>query len=69
MGIVNLLHLFNPRLIVIGGGVSHAGALWWDAVRAEVERRAMPIYLQDLQIVPAALGDDAGLYGAAAMVL
>jgi len=69
VGIVNLLHLFNPRLIVIGGGVSHAGALWWDAVRAEVERRAMPIYLQDLQIVPAALGDDAGLYGAAAMVL
>ena len=68
-GIVNLLHLFDPRLVVLGGGVSRSGELWWRTVRAEVERRAMPIYLQGLQIVPAALGDDAGLYGAAAMVL
>jgi glucokinase len=69
VGIVNLLHLFDPRMIVLGGGVSRSGELWWGTVRAEVERRAMPIYLQGLQIVPAALTDDAGLYGAAAMVL
>jgi glucokinase len=69
VGVVNLLHLFDPRLVVIGGGVSRSGELWWRTLRAEVERRAMPIYLQGLQIVPAALGDDAGLYGAAAMVL
>lgn len=69
VGIVNLLHLFDPRLVVVGGGVSHSGETWWGALRAEVERRAMPIYRQGLQIVPAALGDDAGLYGAAAMVL
>jgi glucokinase len=69
VGIVNLLHLFDPRMVILGGGVSRSGELWWAAVRAEVERRAMPIYLQGLQIVPAALGDDAGLYGAAAMIL
>ncbi|HEY7062716.1 MAG TPA: ROK family protein [Chloroflexota bacterium] len=69
VGVVNLLHLFDPRMVVLGGGVSRSGELWWQAVRAEVERRAMPIYLQGLQIVPAALGDNAGLCGAAAMVL
>ncbi len=69
VGVVNLLHLFDPRMVVIGGGVSRSGERWWRALRAEVERRAMPIYLQGLQIVPAALRDDAGLYGAAAMVL
>jgi glucokinase len=69
VGVVNLLHLFNPRLVVIGGGVSRSGELWWRTLRAEVERRAMPIYLEELQIVPTALRDDAGLYGAAAMVL
>jgi glucokinase len=68
-GIVNLLHLFDPRMVVLGGGVSRAGELWWRAVRAEVERRAIPVYLQGLQIVPAALRDDAGVYGAAAMIL
>lgn len=69
VGIVNLLHLFDPRMVVLGGGVTNSGERWWSVVRAEVERRAMAIYLQGLQIVPAALGDDAGLYGAAAMVL
>lgn len=69
VGIVNLLHLFDPRLVVLGGGVSRAGERWWRVVRAEVERRAMPVYLKGLQIVPAALGDDAGLFGAAAMLL
>ena len=69
IGVVNLLHLFDPRLVVIGGGVSRSGEHWWRTLHAEVERRAMPIYRQGLQIVPAGLGDDAGLYGAAAMVL
>ena len=69
LGIVNLLHLFDPRLVILGGGVSHSGDIWWRAMEAEVERRAMPVYRQGLQILPAALGDDAGLYGAAAMIL
>jgi glucokinase len=69
VGIVNLLHLFDPRMVILGGGVSRSGDLWWRVVQAEVERRAIPVYLQGLQILPAALGDDAGLYGAAAMIL
>lgn len=65
-GIVTLLHLFNPSIVILGGGVSFSGPLWWDTVRATVWKRARPIYLRDLRIAPAALGDDAGLYGAAA---
>jgi glucokinase len=69
VGLVNLLHLCDPQLIVIGGGVARAGEHWWRALRDEVARRALPVYRQELRLVPAALGDDAGLVGAAAMVL
>lgn len=65
-GIASLLHLLNPTLIVLGGGVTHAGEPFWGPLRREVEERAMPFYLEGLRIVPAGLGDDAGLFGAAA---
>ena len=69
VGIVNLLHLFNPRLIVIGGGVAKAGSLLFDPMWETICERAGAGYTEDLQIVPAALGDDVGLLGAVALVL
>ncbi len=70
VGIVNLLHLFNPSLIVIGGGVTKAGDLLFEPIRATVRQRAMAGYLrEDPFIVPATLGDDVGLLGAVALVL
>jgi len=70
VGIVNLLHLFNPGLIVIGGGVSKAGALLFEPIRATVRERAMAdCYWENTPIVPATLGDDVGLLGAVALVL
>lgn len=69
VGIVNLIHLFNPRLFVIGGGVSKAGDLLFDSIRATVRERAMPAMQREVRIVPAALGDDVGLLGAVALVL
>ena len=68
VGVVSVAHLLNPSLIVIGGGVAiGAGDMLLDAVRDTLHRRAMAAFLP-LPVVPAALGDDAGLLGAAALV-
>jgi glucokinase len=68
IGVVNLLHLFDPELVIIGGGVSRAGELILAPVRKVIAERAMPGFRQ-AKIVLSALGDDSGLYGAVAWVL
>ncbi len=66
LGFVNLLHLYDPAMIVVGGSVSLMGDLLLEPVRRIVQQYAMPPY-RDRPIVPAALGDDCGLMGAAAL--
>ncbi|MCY4544055.1 MAG: ROK family protein [Gemmatimonadetes bacterium] len=61
----SLTNLLNPELIVIGGGVMKAGDLIFDPIGAEVARRAYKWSAGILRIVPAKLGDDAGIIGAA----
>jgi glucokinase len=64
------LHLFNPTIVIFGGGVSFSGPLLLDSVRTSLEKHVMDrSYLQDLVITNAALGDDAGLLGALALAL
>ncbi|HEX2924306.1 MAG TPA: ROK family protein [Chloroflexota bacterium] len=68
VGIVNLAHLFNPQKVILGGGVSlNAGPILWDAIRGTVQSRAMESCRRGLEILPAALGDDAGLLGGIAI--
>jgi glucokinase len=69
VGLVNLIHLFNPALIVIGGGVSKAGPLLFDPIERVVRERAMEVPRQAVRIVRAELGENVGLLGAAANVL
>jgi len=69
VGLVNLLHLFNPSVITIGGSVMKAGDLIWQPLWKTLRERVEPFYLEDVRIVPAALGDDVGLLGAIALVL
>lgn len=66
VGMVNLVHLFNPQRIIIGGGVSNAGESLWGPMRETVRTRAMTSCQRWLEIVPAALGDDAGIFGSIA---
>ena len=61
-GVVNLL---NPQLIVIGGGVAQAGELLFKPIINIVKECAMPVATANLKIIPAKLGEDAGIYGAA----
>jgi len=67
VGIVNLLHLFNPQRIVLGGSVTKAGELLFDPMWSVIRERAQAAYLEDFDVVPAALGDDVGIWGAAAL--
>ncbi|HEY3263358.1 MAG TPA: ROK family protein [Pseudonocardiaceae bacterium] len=55
-------------LVVIGGGVAKAGPLLFDPLRAAVGRYAGLDFLRGLRVLPATLGGDAGLIGAAALV-
>ncbi len=65
VAIASLTNLLNPELFVIGGGVINAGNLIFDPIWEEVHRRAYKWSASILRIVPAALGDDAGIIGAA----
>lgn len=67
VGIGNAANLINPQRFILGGGVSKAGAVWWDMLRKTARQIALPEVHFD--ILPAALGDAAPLWGAAALAL
>jgi glucokinase len=56
-------------LVVVGGGVTNAGALLFDPLRAALDTYAGLEFIRDLRVVPAELGGDAGLVGAAALAM
>ena len=64
-GIGTAVTLINPERVAIGGGVSKSGESWWRAVRESARANTLPQMRVD--IVPAALGDDAPLWGAVAL--
>jgi len=64
IGVRNLLHLFNPSAVVIGGGVSRAGAILWEPMLAVVDADRYGTFRSDARILQAELGDDPGLVGA-----
>jgi len=65
LGLVNLIHLFNPEKIVIGGKVSRAWDYFIGSVMEIVQERSMKGPREKVQIVKAECGDDAGMLGAA----
>ncbi|MCC6739693.1 MAG: ROK family protein [Planctomycetia bacterium] len=65
MAVADLANVLNPEIVVIGGGVARAGEILFGPIRAAVEREALPNVSKGLRIVPAKLGNDAGLLGAA----
>ena len=69
IGVVNLVNIFNPEVVAIGGGVANLGPALFDTVRDVVRERALPEPASDVRVMPAELGEDVGLIGAAAVAL
>jgi glucokinase len=69
VGATNLINMLNPERLVIGGGIAQAGELLLAPIRRTVVARAVPLQRKTAQIVPALLGDHAGVMGAGALVL
>lgn len=65
VAMASYINIFNPEMIVIGGGMSAAWEMFAAHARAEVLRRAFRVPAQQCRIVRAECGDDAGLIGAA----
>ncbi|RZS43071.1 putative NBD/HSP70 family sugar kinase [Herbihabitans rhizosphaerae] len=61
--------MFNPSLIVVGGSLAAAGEMLLAGVRESIYRRSLPLATEHLRIIPAQVGVDAGVLGAAAMVI
>ena len=64
----SLANILDPEAIVLSGGMSGAGTLWWDGVREGFAAEAIDP-LAHLELLPAALGNDAALIGAAGLFL
>ena len=65
VGVANILNIFNPEIVVIGGGVSEAGDWFVERIAARSRERAMEEAARNVRIVRAALGNSAGWLGAA----
>ena len=68
VGLANLVNIFNPELILIGGGVAKMNDLLLQPAISVVKERAFEIEANIVEIRPALLGDDSCLLGAVALV-
>jgi glucokinase len=69
IAVANLVQIFNPEMIIIGGGVSKIGKPLFDQVWQVVREHTYPHTIQGLQIVPSSIGDNLGALGAAAVAI
>ncbi len=69
VGMVNIVNIFNPEMIILGGGMAEMGDLLIEPGRRIVAERAFSISARAVRIVTAQLGNEAGIYGAAAFAL
>ncbi|MDB9527596.1 ROK family protein [Oscillatoria sp. CS-180] len=64
-GLASLIYVLTPEAIILGGGISAGADLFLPAVWQEIEQRVLPSSREDLQILIAKLGNQAGVAGAA----
>lgn len=64
-GLASLIYVLTPEAIIIGGGISASSEFFFPAALGEIERRVMPTSREGLQLLPAKLGNRAGIVGAA----
>src|SRR6516165_1532565 len=64
-GVANLVSLFDPEIVVIGGGLAQASDLFLNALRKSMKERAQPISVKQVRVVTSQLAGDANLLGVA----
>lgn len=69
VGITNMIHTINPDRIIIGGGVSKAGAFVLDSIKETIAKRALTSTAKQTNIHLSTLGDQATVIGAATLML
>lgn len=67
-GIASLINIFSPEAIILGGGLTGAWNIYVEEAKREASKRAFKSLFGKVSILPASLGDEAGLVGAAGMV-
>ncbi|MCY7322756.1 MAG: ROK family protein [Phormidesmis sp. CAN_BIN36] len=69
IGLSSLIYVLTPEAIVIGGGISASAEFFFPAIWSEIYQRVLPSSRQGLQLLPAKLGNQAGIVGAAKLAL
>ncbi len=69
VGLTSLIYVLTPEAIVIGGGVSASAEFFFPAAIAEIEQRVLPSSRAGLKLIPAELGNQAGIVGAAKLAI
>jgi glucokinase len=69
VGLSSISNVFNPEVIVVGGGAMAAGDLLLEPAREELRARGLPPNRDQVRVVPAKFGPEAGMLGAAVMAL
>ena len=67
--LADVVWLLNPDAIVLGGGVALAGDLLFGPLLRTIRERTSPVFYEQLEVLPATLGSDAGLIGSGALAL
>lgn len=69
IGLTNLVHIINPELIILGGGVSKSARFLLPPIQAAIKERALTKEAKQIKVVVSRLGDDATVLGAVALLL
>ena len=64
IGISNVIALLHPERVVLGGGVSLMGSLFWNTLQNEFRSRVLPTFASSVELVPAKLKEDVVVIGA-----
>ena len=68
IGLASVLNVLDLRFVVIGGGLSGADSFVFDAVERSIASRVLKGSRDEIRVVPAQLGNDAGILGAASLI-
>lgn len=68
IGMASVVNLLNPERIIVGGGVADAGEILMTPLKETLKKRAMKIAGEAVEVVPAQLGNTAGVIGASLLI-